>query len=89
MAWPGHPCLLVAWWVERPHTPLVDSTMPPRLGLAGSAAIRAGPNPRVPEGKGRQPLLNQHAGLVGHLWGPTLPRAQDLGAIAVQPAPQR
>jgi hypothetical protein len=36
------------------------------------------------EGEGDHPLLDQHAGLIGHRRHSSLPGAQDLRAIAVQ-----
>jgi hypothetical protein len=36
------------------------------------------------EGEGHHPLLDQHAGLVGHPWWAAFPGPQDLGAMAVQ-----
>jgi hypothetical protein len=54
------------------HTPLGDRLIPPHLGRTSSAAIRAGPKPGVAEGEGDHPLLDQHAGLIGHAWGTPL-----------------
>jgi hypothetical protein len=34
--------------------------------------------------EGGQPLLDQHAGLVGHPWWTPLPRPHDLRAVAVE-----
>jgi hypothetical protein len=54
------------------------------LGLASQLSRDAGrPKARVAEGEGHHPLLDQHAGLIGHPRHSWLTGAQDLGAIAV------
>jgi hypothetical protein len=52
------------------------------LGQLGGDPGR--PEAGMAEGEGDHPLLNQHAGLVGHARWATLAGPQDLGAMPIQ-----
>jgi hypothetical protein len=64
---------------QHPPHPLVDNTIPPHLGRASSAAMRAGPEAGMAQGQGDHPLLDQGAGGIGHVRHPALPWPQDSG----------